>query len=251
MCEKMYNDLCEVCSVADCKVPDDCKTLDDITRKVVECQKFEAKPTFKIKCTYEYGDQIAVVTKETHKFPDYLPWKTKKQSNRTKRFQKPTVDEINNYCFEKGYVIDAQEFIDYFNSVGWKVGKTLKPMTSWKGAVANWYRKNKSKPEKDIEITYENIDLLREKYPDFDWDEYEEEDFKPRFYEGKLGKGVVLLSRVQEDMFLETVDDYRLFNHYIELLADFIIKTKPNIRSHFNLLMKWYRENFRGFNYGG
>ena len=126
-----------------------------------------------------------------------------------------------------------------------------KRQTSWKGAVANWCRKKKSEPEKDIDITYENIDLLREKYPDFDWDAYEEEDFKPRFIEGKLGKGVVLLSSVQEGLFLDTIDDYQLFDHYIELLADFIIKKKPNIRSHFNLLMKWYRENFRGFNYGG
>lgn len=173
-------------------------------------------------------------------------------------FVKPTPAEINSYCFEKGYTnVDANAFIDYYDSVGWMVGK--KPMKSWKGAVANWERKEKARKKQQkeknqnnvIEITYENIEQLQIKYPDFDWDAYEEEDFKPRFIEGKLGKGVVLLSSVQEDLFLDVTNDVRLFNHYIELLADFIIKKKPNIRSHFNLLMKWYRENFRGFNYGG
>ena len=173
-------------------------------------------------------------------------------------FVKPTTAEINFYCFEKGYTnVDANAFIDYYDSVGWMVGK--KPMKSWKGAVSNWERKGvarkKQQKEKQqnnvIEITYENIEQLRTKYPDFDWDEYDEEDFKPRFDDSKFGKGVVLLSRVQEDIFLETVDDYLLYDHYIEMLADFIIKKKPNIRSHFNLLMKWYRENFRCFNYGG
>ncbi len=170
-------------------------------------------------------------------------------------FIKPTEFEINAYCAEKGYTnVDAKRFLSHYESVGWMVGKN--PMVKWKGAVANWERtekaKKKSQKEKQqnstIEITYENIEQLRVKYPDFDWDAYEEEDFKLRFMSGKLGRGVVLLSPVQEDLFLDITDDVQIFNYYVELLADFLIKKKPNIRSHFNLLMKWYKDNFRGFN---
>lgn len=175
--------------------------------------------------------------------------KRKKQSA---TFKKPTADEINAYCAEKDYRnVDAEEFINYYVSCGWKIGKSLKPMTSWRGAVATWERQhksNKKQQDEEIEITYENLAQLREKYPDFDWDAYEEEDFNLRFMSGKLGRGVVLLSSVQEDLFLDITNDYKIFNYYIELLADFIIKKNPKLKSHFNTLMKWYKDNFKGFN---
>lgn len=173
--------------------------------------------------------------------------KRKKQSA---TFKKPTADEINAYCSEKGYHnVDAEAFLDHYETVGWMVGKN--PMVSWKKAVANWERTNRDKKKQQndgIEITYENLEQLREKYPDFDWDAYEEEDFNLQFMSGKLGRGVVLLSTVQEDLFLDITNDYKIFNYYIELLADFIIKKNPKLKSHFNTLMKWYKDNFRGFN---
>lgn len=169
-------------------------------------------------------------------------------------FVQPTAAEIRRYCLEKEYVnVDADAFINYYDSVGWMVGK--KPMKSWKSAVATWERKEIAKKKQQkakqqnstIEITYENMEQLMEKYPEMDWEEYEEEDFKPRFMGGKLGKGVVLLSTVQSDIFLEMTDDVKLYDYYIELLADFIIKKNPKLKSHFNILVKWYKESFRGF----
>ena len=145
----MYNDLCKICRVADSFMKCECEfsevVFDDITGNVVDCDKFKAKQKQKIKCTYECGDKIAVVEKEVYNLPN-LPWKDKKPKAKrnTEKFKKPTVDEINAYCAEKGYdYVNADDFINYFESVGWKVGKTLKPMTSWKGAVANWNNKQK------------------------------------------------------------------------------------------------------------
>lgn len=173
-----------------------------------------------------------------------------KRKKQTSSFKKPTADEITAYCAEKGYHnVDAEAFLDHYEAVGWMVGKNQ--MVSWKKAVANWERTNRDKKKQQndgIEITYENLEQLREKYPDFDWDAYEEEDFSLRFMSGKLGRGVVLLSTVQEDLFLDITNDYKIFNYYIELLADFIIKKNPKLKSHFNTLMKWYKDNFRGFN---
>lgn len=254
MCKKMYNDLCEICqNAADCTVDYDGVTLDAITRNVVDRKNFKVVPKIKIKCTYECKElgKIAVVEKEVYKLPD-LPWedKTSKAKKKASTFKKPTADEINAYCAEKGYGnVDAEAFLDHYETVGWMVGKN--PMVSWKKAVANWERTNRDKKKQQndgIEITYENIEQLKEKYPDFDWDAYEEEDFNLRFMSGKLGRGVVLLSPVQEDLFLDITDDAQIFNYYIELLADFIIKKNPKLKSHFNTLMKWYKDNFRGFN---
>lgn len=59
-----------------------------------------------------------------------------------KRFQKPTIDEVNSYCLEKGYTINGQTFIDFYESKGWKVGKN--PMTNWRAALSGWVSREKT-----------------------------------------------------------------------------------------------------------
>ena len=54
------------------------------------------------------------------------------------RFVKPKVEEIEAYCTERNNSVDAQQFFDYYESKGWKVGKT--PMKDWKSAVRTWER---------------------------------------------------------------------------------------------------------------
>ena len=58
-----------------------------------------------------------------------------------KRFQKPTVGEIDAYCKERGNGVDPQRFFDYYESKGWVVGKS--PMKDWKAAVRTWERQDK------------------------------------------------------------------------------------------------------------
>ena len=59
-----------------------------------------------------------------------------------KKFQKPTIDEVNSYCLEKGYTINGQTFIDFYESKGWKVGKN--PMTNWRAALSGWVSREKT-----------------------------------------------------------------------------------------------------------
>lgn len=56
------------------------------------------------------------------------------------RFVKPKVEEIEAYCKERKNNVDAQQFFDYYESKGWKVGKS--PMKDWKSAVRTWERNN-------------------------------------------------------------------------------------------------------------
>ena len=58
------------------------------------------------------------------------------------RFQKPTVDEVREYVSEMGYHINPNDFVDFYESKGWLVGKT--PMKDWKAAVRNWESKEKA-----------------------------------------------------------------------------------------------------------
>lgn len=62
--------------------------------------------------------------------------------DRKKRFAPPTFEEVKAYCSERNNSVDAQRFIDYYTSNGWKVGKN--PMKDWKAAVRNWERADKT-----------------------------------------------------------------------------------------------------------
>lgn len=67
--------------------------------------------------------------------PSSTPAPAEKKS---KRFVKPKVEEIEAYCRKRQNGIDAHHFYDYYESNGWKVGKS--PMEDWKATVRNWER---------------------------------------------------------------------------------------------------------------
>ena len=70
-------------------------------------------------------------------------------------FQKPTLDEVKDYIWQKGYKVDAEAFIAFYESNGWKVGKN--PMKSWQSALVTWEKRNKEKPKPKGTIDWENI----------------------------------------------------------------------------------------------
>ncbi len=57
------------------------------------------------------------------------------------RFKKPTAEEVAAFCSEHGYGVDANAFIDFYDSKGWKIGKDT--MKDWKAAVRTWERRHK------------------------------------------------------------------------------------------------------------
>lgn len=61
-----------------------------------------------------------------------------KDIGNNKRFKPPSREEVQAYIVEKGYKVDAERFIDYYTSNGWRVGKN--PMKDWKAAVRTWAR---------------------------------------------------------------------------------------------------------------
>ena len=69
--------------------------------------------------------------------------------NKTKKFVKPTPEEITEYAKSKDFILDGEYFYDKYESNGWMVGKAK--MKDWKAVVRTW-KKNKfdtqSKTEK-------------------------------------------------------------------------------------------------------
>lgn len=53
-----------------------------------------------------------------------------------KRFTPPSLSEVQSYIREKGYHINAESFIAFYESKNWMVGKNK--MSKWKSAVATW-----------------------------------------------------------------------------------------------------------------
>ena len=64
------------------------------------------------------------------------------KKNNSSEFTPPTVDEVQAYIEEKGYDIDAQYFVDYYEGNGWVRGNGQKIM-NWKAVVNTWQRREK------------------------------------------------------------------------------------------------------------
>ena len=60
-----------------------------------------------------------------------------------KRFAVPTVEEVDAYCRERGNNVDAQRFVDFYASKGWRIGK--EPMRDWRACVRTWERNGRDR----------------------------------------------------------------------------------------------------------
>lgn len=70
----------------------------------------------------------------------------KSTTTKRKRFEKPTLSQITQYCLERNNNVNAEQFYDYYESNGWKVGKNA--MKDWKACVRIWERNGYDKPIK-------------------------------------------------------------------------------------------------------
>lgn len=52
------------------------------------------------------------------------------------KFTPPTVDQVREYCQERGNSVDPERFVNHYTSNGWKVGKAA--MKDWRASVRTW-----------------------------------------------------------------------------------------------------------------
>jgi len=74
-----------------------------------------------------------------------------------KYFSKPNLIEIENYCKERKNNIDAESFINFYDSKGWMVGKNK--MKDWKAAIRTWEMRNKKQYIKPNSISKIDIQI--------------------------------------------------------------------------------------------
>lgn len=92
---------------------------------------------------------------------------TPEQKPSRTRFNPPSLEEVQAYCNERNNNVDAERFIDYYTSNGWKVGKN--PMKDWKSAIRTWERNgfDTKKPEQQGTGNI-FVDMLNERRSDSD-----------------------------------------------------------------------------------
>lgn len=69
------------------------------------------------------------------------PSHTKPKKER--RFAPPSVDDVRDYCKEKNYTFDPEQFVAFYESKGWKVGRN--PMKSWQASCTTWQKRQQPK----------------------------------------------------------------------------------------------------------
>ena len=82
----------------------------------------------------------------------------KSTTTKRKRFEKPTLSQITQYCLERNNNVNAEQFYDYYESNGWKVGKNS--MKDWKAAVRTWERSEYRKPNSKKNSKQDAIDVV-------------------------------------------------------------------------------------------
>lgn len=80
----------------------------------------------------------------------------------TKRFVKPTPEQVTAYALTIDYVIDGEAFCDFYESKGWVVGRS--PMKSWEACVRTWKRMSKKKYNKPAPSVRVDGQTLKERY---------------------------------------------------------------------------------------
>ena len=95
-----------------------------------------------------------------------------------KRFVPPSVDDVKAYCKEKNITnVDADQFVDYYQSNGWRVGGKS-AMKDWRAAIRNWSRNGYGKVKKD-----------NNKFNNFEQREYDFDDLEQKLMNKLHEKG--------------------------------------------------------------
>ena len=89
------------------------------------------------------------------------------KSVKEKRFAPPTPEDVREYCQEKGLSVDADRFVDFYESKNWYVGKNK--MKDWKAAVRNWARSQSQRQES----TAKGAEKPRNRFANFQQRDYD------------------------------------------------------------------------------
>ena len=92
---------------------------------------------------------------------------TLSNKGRTK-FQKPSLDDIRQYCRERHNQVDPEKFFNFYESKGWVIGKSS--MKDWKAAVRTWEQRRSEttrtpyQPRQRKSVFEQNLEVMDEMF---------------------------------------------------------------------------------------
>lgn len=96
----------------------------------------------KIRVDKSRGEEISSSGQDTQQ-------STSKKKKST--FVPPTLDEVKEFIWEKGYSVNAEKWFYYYESNGWMVGKNK--MKSWRACIAQWNARDSVDDQKKSQKT--------------------------------------------------------------------------------------------------
>lgn len=167
------NEHCLIPEVLEC-VGSECNSAGRVRKSRAKKKMLQCN-TDVTECNTEKRDKREEIDKREKR--ENIGSSTESPPHKTKRFIKPTLEEVKAYCQERGNNIDPERFIDYYESNGWMVGKNK--MKDWKAAVRTWERNdNRYNAADNHSHTYNNVvapddpDVLAMKALEYQYDEY-------------------------------------------------------------------------------
>ena len=139
----------------------------------------------------------------------------KKKVASAPHFQKPNLDQVMEYCQERGNTINAEQFMDFYESKGWRVGN--QPMKDWKAAVRTWEKREQPK-ETEITIpfskpiTSETIEKIKEERERDDEERkknIEEANRRSAFIKSKGYPSMLALISAGKEVYDRVINEYK------------------------------------------
>ena len=116
--------------------------------------------------------EIEIELEKEIKIEKEIDSSAKSTTTKRKRFEKPTLSEIEQYCIERKNNVNAEHFFDYYESNGWKVGKNS--MKDWKAAVRTWERSEYRKPNSKKNSKEDAINVVKELMNEYANEQFED-----------------------------------------------------------------------------
>ena len=108
----------------------------------------------------KYTPEIEIELEKDIEMEKEIHSSAKSTTTKRKRFEKPTLSQITQYCLERNNNVNAEQFFDYYESNGWKVGKNA--MKDWKACVRTWERNGYDKPIKKKNNKQDTLNDMRD-----------------------------------------------------------------------------------------
>ena len=136
-------------------VPKSSSVINELANELLEYGAFLSDGFKTVLKRYRNGIEMVSNSEPYRKEPEPEPEpepereKTKaKKKEPSHKFTPPIVEEVREHCQAKGYTFDPETFCAFYESKGWKVGKTT--MKSWKAACVTWQKRQESASEKEV-----------------------------------------------------------------------------------------------------